>query len=154
MDSRTPIATFLANLISGRFRRMMEHCAGTLGGDPEALHDMRVSSRRLRSILQNGRGVFRRPRRFRRLENTIEEFTTALGQVRDLDVILDYLAVDRRDAPPEDLIHLDRLSAHLAGRREERRATMQQVLAGLNRPRRMSRFLAFFARAEAEAGKR
>jgi CHAD domain-containing protein len=153
MDSRTPIATFLANLISGRFRRMMEHCAGTLAGDPEALHDMRVGSRRLRSILQNGRGVFRRPRRYRRLEGNIEDFTTALGHVRDLDVILDYLAVDRREAPPSDLPHLDRLAAHLAGRREERRATMQRVLTGLNRPRRAARFLAFFAGA-AEAKER
>lgn len=150
MDTRTPIATFLAQLISGRFRRMMEHCAATLAGDPEALHDMRVGSRRLRSILQNGRGVFRRRRRFRRLENRIEDFTTALGQVRDLDVILDYLAVDRREAPPADLPHLDRLAAHLAGRREERRSTMQRVLARLNRPRLAARFLAFFAEAESK----
>lgn len=143
-DPRQPIRAFLSDLIAGRYRRMMEHSGATLKGDPEALHDMRVGSRRLRSTLQNGRGLYRR-RRYRRLEATIEGFTTALGRVRDLDVLIDYLALDLSTAPAEDRPYLEEMATHLGGRREERRAHMEEVLADLSRPAPVARFLAFFA---------
>jgi len=142
-DPQLPIRTFLSDLIAGRYRRMMEHSSATLKGDPEALHDMRVGSRRLRSTLQNGRGLYRR-RRYRRLEATIEEFTTALGRVRDLDVLIDYLARDLDSAPAEDRPYLEQMAIHLGGRREERRVHMEEVLADLSRRAAVARFLAFF----------
>jgi CHAD domain-containing protein len=144
-DPHAPILQFLSAWIGGRYHRMMEHSAATLAGDPEALHDMRVGSRRLRSAFQNGRGLYRRKRRYRRLEGTIERFTTALGRVRDLDVLIDYLALDSSTAPPNDLAHLRRLLAHLGGRREERRIVMREVLAELSRPRAVARFEQYFA---------
>jgi CHAD domain-containing protein len=148
-DPHAPILHFLSAWISGRYQRMMEHSAATLAGDPEALHDMRVGSRRLRSALQNGRGLYRRERRYRRLERTIERFTTALGRVRDLDVLIDYLALDATETPPNDLPHLRRLLAHLEGRREERRIVMREVLAELSRARAVARFQKFFAANQA-----
>jgi len=148
-DPRRPIREFLSDLIAGRYRRMMEHSQATLKGDPEALHDMRVGSRRLRSTLQNGRGLYRR-RRYRRLESTIEGFTTALGRVRDLDVLIDYLALDMASAPAEDRPYLEQMATHLTGRREERRARMEEVLADLSKPAAVTRFLAFFTPADAD----
>jgi CHAD domain-containing protein len=144
-DPHAPIIDFVSELIAGRYQRMMEHSAATLSGDPEALHDMRVGSRRLRSTLQNSRGLYRRRRRYRGLESTIERFTIALGRVRDLDVLIDYLTSDLANAPPDDLPYLQRLLAHLGGQREERRVAMREVLADLSRPRAVARFRKFFA---------
>jgi CHAD domain-containing protein len=152
-DPRTPFITHLSALIGSRYQRMMEHSGGTLTGDPEALHDMRVGSRRLRSMLLNGRGIYRRKRRYRRLERTIERCTIALGTVRDLDVLTDYLASDVSAAPLSDRPYLDRLRAHLGGRREERRILMHETLADLSRPKLVERFRRFFSR-EAHAGER
>lgn len=74
------------------------HAAGTLAGDADALHDMRVAIRRLRSALQNFEGPKDAPLLGPRLRGELaaqrrklSKLGDALGAVRDRDVLDDYL---------------------------------------------------------------
>src|SRR5678815_2271392 len=81
------------------YRKMMDNAPGTHAGlkekhptpeGIEALHDMRVGSRRIRAALAVFGKVF--PKEvFRNLDRQIGSITDALGAVRDLDVQLDNL---------------------------------------------------------------
>ncbi len=144
MRAETPFLTFLRVLVRKRLDEMMAHYEGTLAGNAEALHDMRVASRRLRSALLLGRGLFSARRRFRRLERRIARFTAALGRVRDLDVLLLALEGERARVSADDRPHLDRLAAHVDGRRAERREAMSEALRALGRPEQLLRFTSFF----------
>lgn len=47
-----PFRVYIGQVIEERFDVMMQYRAGTIAGrDPEELHDMRVSSRRLRAAM-------------------------------------------------------------------------------------------------------
>jgi CHAD domain-containing protein len=61
------------------------------GDDPEAIHDMRVASRRLQQVLDL---VFPKPlpREARRLRRKIRRCRRALGDVRNCDVLLEQVA--------------------------------------------------------------
>ena len=67
------------------------------GKDIEAVHRVRVSSRRLRAAMDVSTDCF--PARwYRPLHKTAKEITQALGEVRDRDVLLDALAKARAAA--------------------------------------------------------
>lgn len=70
--------------------------------DPEAIHDMRVATRRLRAMLAVAEPFFEH-KPFRRTSRRVRSLARALGQVRDADVLLGHLreryltvAVDER----------------------------------------------------------
>ena len=74
------------------------HAPGTLAGDADALHDMRVAIRRLRSALQNFEGSKETPLLGSRLRGELaaqrkklSKLGDALGAVRDYDVLDEYL---------------------------------------------------------------
>lgn len=140
----TPLIAFLRRLILSRHRDMMAHHEVAVTGDPDAIHDMRVGSRRLRAALLLGRGIFTPRRRFTRLERSIRDLTDALGNVRDMDVLRFYLEDDLEGAPMSDRPHLKRLIAHVDGRRTERQEQMNRALRGFGRPRPLLRFVSFF----------
>jgi CHAD domain-containing protein len=77
--------------ISKLFDQLMKNLPGTRdGSDIEALHDMRVASRRMRASLK----VFKTclPAEYREpVEVEMGAITRALGQVRDQDVFIDHL---------------------------------------------------------------
>lgn len=76
-----------------RLARQIEECeAGTRAGDDaDALHDMRVASRRLRAALRVFHDVLPH-RRLGRLEKRARRLTRALGLPREWDVLRDTLA--------------------------------------------------------------
>jgi CHAD domain-containing protein len=106
--------------------------AARKGRDSEAIHDMRTSLRRLRSMLQvlEGSPVFD-ARRLRRLRRGLRPLARRLGQARDLDVLLDHAQEygqshhSRRDA-------LMPLRADLQRQRQDAQAAL---LDELDRPR-------------------
>jgi CHAD domain-containing protein len=66
---------------------IQEHERGARAGrDPEDLHEMRVAVRRLRAILRASRAMFER-RWIESLRDELKWLGTALGRVRDLDVL-------------------------------------------------------------------
>src|SRR5262245_48082602 len=63
------------------------HESGSLAGDVESVHDMRVAVRRLRVALSNF--AVCAPKEVRkRLRSILENLADALGGVRDLDVMI------------------------------------------------------------------
>src|SRR5947209_8045781 len=70
-----------------RFKEMWRHRDDTIGGDVEALHDMRVGSRRLRAALEMAAPAFA-GKEHRRFGQLTERLTERLGAVRDHDVLL------------------------------------------------------------------
>jgi len=80
------------------FEGMLEHEEGTRGGDIDALHDMRVASRRQRAAFRIFAPCYKRKviRPFRR---ELRRLAGSLGVVRDLDVQLDALRAYQTSQP-------------------------------------------------------
>ena len=121
------------------FRRMLYNEPGTrLGQDPEALHDMRVATRRMRAAFRIFGSYY--DESVASFEKGLKQTGGILGTVRDLDVfrlkILDY-----REALPEaQRGGLDPLLAVLEARREAARREMLDYLDGKKYARFKERF--------------
>ncbi|MBZ5637521.1 MAG: CHAD domain-containing protein [Acidobacteriia bacterium] len=100
--------------------------ATRLGDDPEALHDMRVASRRLRAALALFEEVL--PARARSFRRRLGRIGGALGEVRDLDVQLQQLDEFLRDAPAAERLVMQTYLETVAARRERARRRMLLVL--------------------------
>jgi CHAD domain-containing protein len=73
------------------FERMLYHEPGSrLGEDIEAVHDMRVATRRMRSAFRAFRPFYRK-KAIRPLLRGLRRTASALGTVRDMDVFLEKL---------------------------------------------------------------
>src|SRR5262249_18179971 len=68
--------------------RMRLHEPGTRSGDADALHDMRVATRRQRSLLRILKPWLRR-KKVEHFRAVLTDTATALGHVRDLDVLIE-----------------------------------------------------------------
>lgn len=85
-------------VLSTRLEEMMSFRAAALDfSDIEGVHDMRVASRRLRSLLSDFRPYLRQKLRSNRLRN----MARALGQVRDQDVTIAELEKLKAEAPED-----------------------------------------------------
>ncbi len=110
------------------FRRMLYHEPGTrLGQDIEALHDMRVATRRMRAALRVFGPFFEKGFR-RRLLQGLRLTGSALGAVRDLDVFMEYARTYLSGLPPERQHELDPLFDYWHAERESARAKMLAYL--------------------------
>ncbi|GAB4495328.1 MAG: hypothetical protein OHK0052_02520 [Anaerolineales bacterium] len=128
-----PMSTAALQIFAQQFGRILLHEPGTrLGEDIEALHDMRVATRRLRAAfelfapyLPEG---FLTPYR-----RGLRDLGRALGEVRDLDVLLEKAAQDAQEIPAEaqpafdELLHLWQDQQHTA------RARLLETLDSLPR---------------------
>lgn len=85
-----------------QFRQMLSHDPGTrLGRDSEALHQMRVSTRRTRAILRAVRS-FLAPEWNEKARQEVGWIGSLLGEVRDWDVLLEYFRREFSDLSAED----------------------------------------------------
>ncbi len=120
------------HIVARHLYRLRLHDPGTRAGeDPEALHDMRVATRRLRAavrIFADGMP----PRVHSILRRELQWLGQLLGRVRDLDVQLAKLDAFTAAAPPGFRPALACLHAHLNDQRLRHRADM---LAGLDTAR-------------------
>jgi CHAD domain-containing protein len=103
-----------------RLAALRAHAPGTReGSDPEELHQMRVSVRRMRAMLQSARPFLDREHS-EPLRAELGWLGRALGPVRDLDVLLEHLREEAADLPEQDaaarlLSGLDAEYAHARG---------------------------------------
>jgi CHAD domain-containing protein len=110
--------------------------------DPEAVHQMRVATRRLRTALRALHGHVRAPKR---LGKQLAWLAGKLGRVRDDDVIVALLGGRTLTGPASDeRTRLARLVRRLTARRDKHRAALVEA-TGRGKYRRLLDDLAGFA---------
>ena len=102
------------------------------GSDPEGVHDVRVASRRLRAAMDVAVGCFP-DAWYKPLHRAAKDITGALGEVRDRDVMLEFLAGEREKVPAGERAGIDRLIARLTSERDAARERMLVFLEDVNR---------------------
>jgi len=149
LDDSLPVAA--AKVVGAQLLRLREHDPGTrTGEDPEALHDMRVASRRLRAAVGHFRRGIPDPVRAR-LARELRWLGGLLGAVRDLDVQRERFEAMVRSRPARERRPLALLAAAYA---TERRSARERLLTGLQSRRyfRLLDDLEALAAAPSEGG--
>lgn len=100
------------------------------GGDLESLHQMRVATRRIRAYLKAARPALD-PEVADGLRLDLADLAGALGEVRDLDVMIDRLHAEAAALGDPDTAALDRLIDSLDAHRT---AARQTLIARLDEP--------------------
>jgi CHAD domain-containing protein len=106
--------------IAAALARIEANAAGTLAGDPEALHQVRVGLRRLRSSLQAYRGLLPEKKR-KRFGREVRKLVRPLGEARDLDVFGAWLEANAAPAAG--------VAASMKARRTEAQRDVQRTLS-------------------------
>lgn len=110
------------------FAQMLRHEAGTrLGEDIEALHDMRVATRRMRAAFEVFEQAFEK-RALKPHLNGLRATGRALGAVRDLDVFMEKAQKYIASLPEERHDGLEPLLKHWEEQRLAARASMLEYL--------------------------
>jgi CHAD domain-containing protein len=131
-----PDATFIEaahTSIRQQLHEMMSQLEGTRQGDDiEALHDMRVASRRLRAALSVFAAAFL-PKPFTAIEKEVAKTTDALGAVRDGDVQIEFMQAAIDAAPESEKVGLKAFLAHLEQERDRERVLLVKELNRLEK---------------------
>jgi CHAD domain-containing protein len=130
-----------------RFDDMWAYRDSVLKGfDVDAVHDMRVASRRLRTAMQTFRPCFPR-RTFREHYDCIKTLADLLGEVRDRDVLLEELAKDVEHLEDGRRAGVAGLVRSLEAERAARREALRAALEELDRRAYDRAFLTYLARS-------
>jgi CHAD domain-containing protein len=131
-DANQPYCAAMRERIADRFGTLWKAVPAAIAGDDiEGVHDVRVASRRLRAAMDVAVDCF--PAEwYRPLHKTAKEITSALGEVRDRDVILESLQAERESAAPEEWPGIDRVIARIERERGAARAAMIEFLSSLD----------------------
>jgi CHAD domain-containing protein len=128
IDPAQPPFAQLTAMLQAQRRAIVAHDPGTrLGTDAEELHQQRVAVRRLRALLRAARPMLDRDW-VTDLRAELKWLGAALGQVRDLDVLLDHLEREAAALPRADMEAFATLYAALAQRRQAARGLMLGAL--------------------------
>ncbi len=100
------------------------------GEDPEGVHDVRVASRRLRAAMDVAVECFPSSW-YRPLHRAAKDITSALGEVRDRDVLIIALSGERDQAPAAERPGLNRLIDRVERERVVARVAMESFLNDL-----------------------
>ena len=127
-----------------QYARMLAHDPGVrVGKNPEDLHQMRVATRRLRSVLNTAAPILD-PAWVTEMRSELAWLGGELGPARDLDVLIPYLREEAGRLDPADRKALAPLFKKLANSRAVARR-------GVLRALRSERYLALLASIEAAA---
>lgn len=143
LDPNMPLAECLKVILPVRFGEMTEHEAGTIAGnDIEALHDMRVASRRVQAVFKMFRQVFPK-KKFKAEYDELRMLIRSLGEVRDYDVFIDKLHKLKASARDRDTRAFDLLIIRKQAERDEKRKALVNHLNTLNKAGYKEHFLNF-----------
>jgi len=125
--------TTLSRYLRGQRDAILRNDPGVRAGNADAVHDMRVATRRLRSTLRTFRALLDRSRTDP-LRDELRWLGRALGAVRDGDVLADRLAKAVAAEPPELVVGPvgTRIRQRLADGTAEAR---EELAAALDSPR-------------------
>lgn len=128
LDASTPVRDAARRLLVARLGDLRRPEDGVRAGDADAVHDMRVATRRLRAAL----AVLDPDGRLEEAALEVKRLGDALGHVRDVDVSCAWLAdaLDQLAEGAPARIGIERL---LARRREDRLAPDQELAGTLDR---------------------
>ena len=119
----------LRTRLRAQLREILAHDPGTrLGLDPESLHDMRVAVRRSRALLRAGAPLIATDTRV--LSEELKWIGQVLGDVRDLDVLIERLQAEATQLGREDARAADGLVRTLERERKRKRTAMLKALDG------------------------
>ncbi len=143
LDPNEPLKVSLRRTLLGWMQEMLSYESETVKGtDPEALHNMRVSARRLRATLKIHKNFFPKKQLRYQLEE-IEKLINAFGPVREIDVLQEELENLIKDIPTKDKIALQWLVAQERTIRELHRKVMKAEIRKLIRTGFKRRFEEF-----------
>ena len=134
-------------VIVSYFREMMSHKEGAKDGvDIEFVHEMRVTSRRLRAAMDNFADCFpEKP--FKKYYKKIKVITRTMGAVRDLDVLIARFQRELVILTEVGQADIRGLIEHLQQEREDARKPMLILFAKLEATGFETKFLKFFVGA-------
>jgi CHAD domain-containing protein len=119
-----PIADSARRSLRRLFDKLLAREEAVIAGeDIEDIHQMRVTTRRLRASLQVLEGVYEH-KLIRRYRRGLRRIAQALGAVRDGDVFLHHLVAHRDSLPVERRAALEPLIAAVAAERAQARTTL------------------------------
>jgi CHAD domain-containing protein len=127
-----PAGSHLRYILGRQLDIMMSRDPGVrLGGDIEDVHQMRVATRRLRSVLRVARPLLE-PDWEKRLRDKLGWLGRRLGEARDLDVQIDHFKAQSHEDKPHDRTQLETFISSL----EKKRGKVQRrLMHHLQRPR-------------------
>lgn len=115
-------------VILTHFVRMLANEQGTReGADIEYLHDMRVSTRRMRAAYRIFQPYYD-DEAVKRFNKSLRRAGRTLGAVRDLDVLIEKADAYQANLPPDSPLTLEPLLVRWHGRREVARRTLIEYL--------------------------
>jgi len=120
---------FVRQVFTDLHRAIIEQEPGVINGDIEAVHAMRVAIRRLRVALSNF-AVFLPRQDRRRLRDRLENLAEVLGGVRDLDVMIQALKLNRPTRPTGDRPAINSLIRRLQRHRRIKFQLLGKYLQG------------------------
>ena len=131
VDEDATVAEVVRRELATSVVRLLRHDAGVrLGQDPEAVHQARVATRRVRSALRTFRDVLD-PEWGGSLRGRLKQVAGGLGAVRDTEVLRDRLRSGGRSLPEGDRKGLEELLTRLESTRDEAR---ERLLAAIREP--------------------
>ncbi len=131
-------------IIVNYFHQMMSYKEGAKdGSDIEFVHEMRVTSRRLRAAMDNFADCFPE-KSFKKQYKKIKLITQTMGTVRDLDVLIARFENELSTLPKIEQSDIRKLVEHLKQEHEAARKPMLKLFAELEETGFEKKFLAFF----------
>ncbi len=128
-DGLPDFGDYGTGMLEQRLKKLLAHAEGAQsGGDTNAIHQMRVWSRRTRAALDVFEDCFagHAHEEMACMKRCVKNVTRALGEARDLDVMLESLRVRAESLPPEQRAGVESFAACLHAQRDER----QQAVTG------------------------
>jgi CHAD domain-containing protein len=128
LDCEASASVGLRLVLRSRLEEMCAFRAAALDwGDPEGVHDMRVASRRLRSVVKDF-SPYLRQRKLHHSKEDLKSLADALGAVRDQDVAIMALEKLAMVAPPEMSAGFEQLANERRRERDLARSELEEAL--------------------------
>jgi CHAD domain-containing protein len=147
LHAAMPFAEAAAATVAVRAEELFEQSENVLDTqDIERVHDMRVSSRRLRAVLEIYAVCFA-PEQFKPLLKEVKALADALGERRDPDVLLHRLAAVEGELPRTDARGIEAFAAPVHEEQRRGNELLAQALAEAERTELRGRLAALAATA-------
>jgi len=127
-----PFADYGQKMLRERLHKLLDWRDEVVkNDDSEAVHRMRVASRRLRAILDAYESCCQ-PRKFKKIYREIKHMADLLGAARDTDVMLQKLQDHYQAVPYEEQAGIMWLIEHLQSYRQQKQHALERYFARLD----------------------